>query len=694
MQFVFPQFLFALASIAIPIFIHLFNFRKFKKVYFTNVRFLSEIQQETKRQSELKQYLLLLFRILAFTALILAFAQPYIPGSLSHKRSAKSNAVSIYIDNSFSMEALTANGKLIDAAKAKAIEITSAYQESDVFQLLTNDFEGKHQRFVSKEEFRKLAEEVQPSATFRKLSGIITRQKDILSAIPNLNRDAFLISDFQKQFADFNAIKPDSAISWFLSPIIPQKRKNLYIDTLYFESPVHQNGQQVKLKIRIRNSGTEELEKIPVKLSINNIQKAIASFSISAGSYTDLVLPYTENSSGIQNGVIELADYPVSYDDLFYFSYPLLPSIPVLTINGKSENQYLNMMFRSDSSFTYTETNEKKVDYGNLPGFPLIILNGPENISSGLNQELSRYLADGGTLLVFPPENLNPDAYHDFFSAINAPVFINQDTIQQRVSEIALESNVFSDIFERNAQGQINLSENPDFPLVIKHYKISNRINSNQEVLMKLQNGHAFLTTATVGKGRIYLFASPMNEQWTNFPKHLLFLPTLYKIALLSIPSPKLFYLLGSEPKIELPIDSLDERKLITIKKNDADFTMIPETKSFFSRYYLFPHDQINEPGWYTVYQGKEKQIGLAFNYNRLESDLKCFSIEEIRGQLSRFPSKTVFLLDEKKSSVAKQMKEINQGIHLWKYFIILVLLFLITEMILIRTMNPKKYKP
>ena len=69
MQFVNPFFLLALGTLAIPILIHLFNFRKFKKVYFTNVRFLQEIQQETKKQSQLRQLLILIARLLAIAAL-------------------------------------------------------------------------------------------------------------------------------------------------------------------------------------------------------------------------------------------------------------------------------------------------------------------------------------------------------------------------------------------------------------------------------------------------------------------------------------------------------------------------------------------------------------------------------------------------------------------------------------------------
>ena len=79
MQFVNPLFLFGLFAIAIPVIIHLFNFRKFQKVYFTNVDFIEELKQQTQKQSQLKHLLVLLLRILAIASLVFAFAQPYIP---------------------------------------------------------------------------------------------------------------------------------------------------------------------------------------------------------------------------------------------------------------------------------------------------------------------------------------------------------------------------------------------------------------------------------------------------------------------------------------------------------------------------------------------------------------------------------------------------------------------------------------
>ena len=155
MQFIYPEFLFALSVLAIPIIIHLFNFRRFKKIYFTNVRFLKEIKQDTQSRSKLKHLLVLISRLLALTFLVFAFAQPFIPAK-TNKVQSGTKRVSIYVDNTFSMDALGKNGSLLETAKKKAREIANAYKPSDEFQLLTSSFEGRHQRLVNRDEFFRL----------------------------------------------------------------------------------------------------------------------------------------------------------------------------------------------------------------------------------------------------------------------------------------------------------------------------------------------------------------------------------------------------------------------------------------------------------------------------------------------------------------------------------------------------------
>ena len=86
-----------------------------------------------------------------------ASAQPYRPEGSVVKPGA-SRAVSVYIDNSFSMESVSKEGTSLDEAKNKAREIALAGRPADQFQLLTNDFEARHQRLVTREQFQLAAE--------------------------------------------------------------------------------------------------------------------------------------------------------------------------------------------------------------------------------------------------------------------------------------------------------------------------------------------------------------------------------------------------------------------------------------------------------------------------------------------------------------------------------------------------------
>ena len=212
MRFLFPGFLFALLTIAIPIIIHLFNFRKFKKVYFSNVRFLKNIQIQTSSNRQLKDRMILLTRILGLSFLVFAFAQPYLPAAKELNASQK-QAVSIYIDNSYSMEMLNKEGTLLDEAKRRAKEISSAYSLNDKFQLLSNDFEGKFQRFLSFDEFQSAVDELTISAASRNLDQIIDRQKEMFLKVPNAKKNIYLLSDFQNNILSKNIMVSDSSFT-------------------------------------------------------------------------------------------------------------------------------------------------------------------------------------------------------------------------------------------------------------------------------------------------------------------------------------------------------------------------------------------------------------------------------------------------------------------------------------------------
>ncbi|MFC2101888.1 BatA domain-containing protein [Bacteroidota bacterium] len=689
MSFASPLFLYGLFALAIPIIIHLINFRRYKKVWFTNVRFLAEIKQERQRRSELKQWILLAIRLLAITALVFAFAQPYLPSALQSDKQQQ-QGVSIYVDNSFSMDAIGSEGKLIETAKEKAREVVSAYKPSDRFQLLTNDFEGAHQRIVSRDEFLKLLEEVRISPASRKISEVVSRQEDLLTSSPDLAKNIFLISDFQEETSDFANLEPDTATSYFIIPLFANQTGNLFIDTAFFESVVQQPNQLSYLRVRIKNSGPNRMEKIPVKLVINNKQKALASAGIDARSETELVLPFSNEPGGIQSGYLELPDYPIVYDDRCYLSYPLATSVSILSVNEDGENPYLNALFGTDSTFRFINTNVNRLNYSSFGAYSLIILNQLKDISSGLAQELNRYTRNGGTLLTILPSAINPAEYSGFFSLLGMPAPKGADTSRLRVSRISVESQVYDDVFEPDALGRIDLPANADLPVVNLHYPLRLTTESNLEPLLTLQNGDLLLARKAAGEGELYLLTSPLELNYSSLPSHLLFVPTFYKIALLSQPRRDLYYFTATNSPIEVPSDSLSDEILFRIVKEGSEFEIIPELKFVDGRMLLYPHNQIRDAGLYSIYLAENRIAGLAFNFPRAESNLTYLAPDAIQNILDRKEVRSFVLLEADQPSMAKEIREAERGKPLWKLFLLLALLFLAAEIAVIR-LFPKK---
>lgn len=320
MRFLFPGFLFALSAIAIPIIIHLFNFRKLRRIYFSNIRFLKKVEQQTSSSRNLKYRLILATRIFTLAFLVLAFAKPYLPDQNS-SGTFQNQVVSIFIDNSYSMETVNKEGILLDEAKRRAKEIAGAYSLNDKFQLLTHDFEGGHQRLLNYDDFISKVDEISVSSNSKTLSQIMQRQQDIFKNEPGVQKSAYIISDFQKNILSKNTIQADSSISMRLVRLTSAALPNVSVDSVWFASPIHKPSETEKLIVRLKNNSDQKADNIPVKLTINGQQKALASLNIAPRSAKSDTISFSGLNSGWQQGEIQITDYPVKFDDQFYFSF-------------------------------------------------------------------------------------------------------------------------------------------------------------------------------------------------------------------------------------------------------------------------------------------------------------------------------------------------------------------------------------
>lgn len=675
MQFLYPAFLFGLLALAIPVIIHLFNFRRFKTVYFTNVRFLKNIQEETATKSRLKHILVLITRMLAITFLVIAFAQPFIPSDQSANKATK-KAVSIYIDNSFSMEAVNNDEQLLNIAKRKAEEIVNGYTVDDQFQLLTNDMEAKHQRLVSKEEMLQMITQVQRTPEVRSLSEIVKRQRDILNRDKaQSQKNIYAISDFQKNAAGF---ENDTTLNINLVHLKGKDQRNLAVDSVWFAGPVQILNQPIQLCYTISNYGEDEITNAPVTLKLNEQIKSIADITIPPSSKITDTMTFTLNEAGWYNGELGVKDYPVTFDDVLYFTFQPVSQIPVITINGKTENTFIQSLIGKNNLFALTNNNVAQIDFSSLDKFDLIILNEVKSISGGLADALNQQLERGCNIIIFPPADMDAAAVNNFLQMNSAGTYGNYVKSKRTVIAINTKNPVFTDVFEK-------VPKNLSLPFATESFQINAFSQTIEEMVMEFGDHRPMVAGYPAKQGVIYLSAVPLVREITDLPVQAsLFAPMMYKIAVSTQKKMSLYATIGETKWIDLPGINLTGDATLKVKSNNNEF--IPEIRKAGNLTAVNLSDYTNVSGIYTLLQpgavsGNTNQT-LALNYNRSESDL---SFETASSLKERYNAANINVIDDINRDFAGVVTQMNEGTPLWKFCIIFVLIFLAAEILLIR---------
>lgn len=682
MQFLSPLFLIGLAAVAVPIVVHLFNFRRYKKVYFSNVELLRQLESETQKQSKLKQLLVLALRIMCIIFIVLAFAQPIIPTNKSRAIAVGNQYVSVYIDNSFSMEGTTANGTKLDMAKRKAHEIAAAYSATDRLQLITNDIEGRHFRFVSPDDFSALVDEVAISPASNTIADIIDKQYNFLGTNGGESKSTYIISDFQRSATDFGSMPSDSSIAaTTLIPIPSTNVGNIYMDSASLSSPILQVGNTATLYVHIHNTGNAAVEKVPVKLFIEGKQRAIASADLPARSSVVVPINFNIDQSGTLNGKVTLNDYPIVYDDEMFFSLNVQERIHVLAINGGQENPYLNILFGNDSAFVFTNCTDKNIDFDQIDSYNTIIVNELKGITSSLAQTLKTFVANGGTVVVVPSIEADAESYNTFLVQCNAPTLANLVENKARATLVNTEHRLYNGVFDTQKK-----DENIETLVAHKYFGTRQGTSTIKESVITLENSNEFLCLTPLGEGNIYLFATALNGTCTDFAKQALFVPTLYNMALQSHPVGQLYHTIGSANAIQLQSVLKGTEIVARLSTLDGEYEVIPEIKTITNKTIVIPHNQIKTAGNYILKTDDKDIESLAFNYNRAESETEFVAHTQlIEGVVKHNLDPIYTVLDDIDKPIAKHLEDERNGTGLWKYFVIAALLTLLAEALVLR---------
>ncbi|MBV5314008.1 MAG: BatA and WFA domain-containing protein [Prolixibacteraceae bacterium] len=679
MSFLYPFFLFALLALAIPVIIHFFNFKRYKTVYFSNVQLLKLIKQDSKKKTQLKQILILIARLLAISALVFAFSRPYIPLNQKVTHAAQ-QVVVIYIDNSFSMKSEGEKGSLLEQAKQRAIEIANSYKVGTQFIILTSDFSPQHQFPLNKEQFVQQVAEIKESAHSPKLSNVYSRAIQLGSETQKkIEKNIFLLSDFQKNTSDFDAIKADSSVFTYLLPLKSSVTNNLLIDSCWFEVPGRKIGQSEILYVQISNRSDQAYQNIPIRLTINDSLKAISNISIAGQEKTILELNYTNNSEGIQLCKVELDDYPVIYDNSYFLSYLVRGKLNALGIYNPLENgsDYLKNLFAEDELISYADYPENNVQISQIKNSSCIFLINNQKFSSGLINELNSFVEEGGTLVIFPGRLANYNELNLLLTKLNNSTIASFDTATVGISKISYEHDLFKEVFKKH-------EDEADLPSIKGYTILNTQMQAKGSEVMSLRNGKSALTSSSLGKGTVYFFAFPISKANFNFIRHIIFVPTVYNMVLQSGVQQKYSYSIDSDEPILLNSSApISELKTINQQTKDEFITSVRTIGA--GKQQLILDELPKSAGHYLIRDGNQVIQSISYNYSRKESDTEFYADEELRKLMQSSNFKQFQLIESSEAGLSESLQDYSNGKQLWKLFIIIAILFMMCEMAIIR---------
>ncbi len=665
--------LIGLVAILVPIIIHLFNFRRYKTAYFSNVQMLEDIQKKTKRASQVQQLIVLMLRVLGIACLVLAAAQPFLRGSNSAEK--KGNVISIFVDNSYSMEADSKNGsRLFDAVDA-AKNIVQSFGFSDDFVLTTQDFTGEESHILNKDQMLELLDRIAVSPNSHSFKEIRTFENHTLQGSQKENVIHYYISDFQKNNYDLSVLRNDSSTHIGLIPAPAEQLNNVAIDSCWFLTPIFKLDNTVTLIARVHNYGSEEVQKVPVKLHVNDKQKAIAAIDIATGGYVDCHLTYRIDESGTNCGKVSIEDAPITFDDELYFTYEVSDNSIVTVIYDKDPNRFLTALYGKDSVFTYQPMGYQQINYSALRQSAVVVLNEVPSISSGLADELTKFVNAGGTLLVFPTEKADKSV-NALLQSLQAGHYSNLVKKTLKCQRLNTESIYFKGALETQ-------DSRIDMPQTLQHFAIAGGANGS-ETIMALEDNSPMLISYPAGNGKVILSAVALNDDFGNAHRHALFFVPLHNIGIMNAAQQKLYNVIGLDQmqRVILPSDRSDEAVVLRARKGNEEF--IPEQRRLGNETALYFHNQAHTSDWYDIVRGGQVLGTLAFNLSRRESDLACYSESDLKKTADELGDNIAVISADTKN-IAKSVSDRLNGKPLWPWFVILSLLCFLAEIAVLR---------
>lgn len=695
MTFLNPAVLFGLIAASIPILIHLFNLRKLKKIEFSTLTFLKELQKNKIRKVKLKQWILLALRVMIILLLVFAFARPTLRGlAIGGATSAAKTTAVFIIDDTFSMSVVDNQGSWLNQEKAAVKNLLKNFQEGDEAAVILVSQSNRNEIQVSKSstDIQKSIDAIEPSYQSGMIHSALTKAIQVLSKSKNFNKEIYILSDFQsgrladdKMLSDFSQVL-DERVRIYAVNYSGKDVFNIGIDELKVNTQIFEKEKPVNFSITLTNYSNRRADNVVISLFVNNERNAQVSTSLSGGESKVLNLETVIKAAGYVDVFAEIEDDEMIQDNKRYMNIFIPDKIPIIIFSDEqADTRFIELALtaaENRSTFIITKKNLSEVSAYDLKRYETVIVIGSQNLKAA--DKLRNYVTEGGSLFITPGSKSNLNDFQLMLNGLGLPEaqsFVGKAGDQTNsflFDNTDLNHPIFQNIFTNREKTKI------ESPNIFSYFRINTQRRGKN--IISMQDGSSFLSEYKLQNGKVLLLNCAPVLSWSSFPLKSIFVPIVNK---------SVFYL-ASKDKAEKEVAAGNSFNIDVRGRNAAQLKVIrpDNTDEILSSNQLelssfVKYEKTDITGNYKIMSGSNVIDEISVNTDPAESKVQYLGKNDLEDYFRKISFRGKFFFMNKDENVNEVVLSARFGSELWKHFLLAALLLAFVEMMVAR--NTKK---
>jgi len=693
MTFLNPAVLFGLIATAIPVLIHLLNLRKLKKIDFSTLSFLKELQKNKIRKVKLKQWLLLVLRFLIILFLVGAFARPALKGISigGTTSSAKTTAVFI-VDNTFSMSVVDEKGSYFNRAKQVVKNILNELQDGDEIAIIpVAGFNNNDSRLTNNlSEVKKNIDELEISSVSGTLHFAVLEAARLLEGSKNFNKEIYLLSDFQKsRLTNSNETISD------LSPLLEERVKlytfdfsgkdiyNIAVENFEAGNQIFEKDKQVGFIAQIKNHSGQPANNLVASLFINGERSAQQSVNLAEGESKKIFFETVLKHSGFINAQVEIEDDDIIQDNKRFLSLNIPEQITVgIFSENPGDANFLELPLKVSRENNFVKIDSKNIaqlQSVNLSSYDVVIILADNFYEHSV--KLLGYIKDGGSIFILPGSSGFYNQFKNSCKSLQITTLVSEvGTINSGKStamfdQVDFEHPVFTGIFNKAAKKKI------ESPEIYYYYKQLPQGKGNS--IISLSDNSTFLAEYKTGKGKVFVLSVSPVLSWSNLPLKGIFVPLVYKSVLYLAAKDNLNVSQIAGELVDINLQKISSQQ-ISVQKPSGIKEAINLNRNDDQNFVSYHNTA--ETGIYKLFAAEKQFQSFTINTNPLESNTEKLSKGEMGDYLKKINFKGNVVSLEPDENYFAKIQQARFGSELWKIFLVIAFALALIEMMVARS--------